>query len=76
MIDQNLLTRPRIVVKRFVTLHAKFQAIGLGCWVYKDFLVPSSTPESCFEKSGFCQEETKMRVKRLGVKEYADNNEA
>ena len=42
-----------------VTLLAKFQAIWLARWVHKDFLVPTSTPESCFEKSGFYQNETK-----------------
>ena len=42
-----------------MTLLAKFQAIWLIRWVHKDFLVPISTPESCFEKSGFYQNEAK-----------------
>ena len=42
-----------------MTLLAKFQAIWLARWVHKDFLVPTSTLESCFEKSGFYQNETK-----------------
>ena len=36
-----------------MTLCTKFQAISLTRWVHKDFLVRTSTPESCFEKSGF-----------------------
>ena len=42
-----------------MTLLAKFQAIRLARWVHKDFLVPTSTRESCFEKSGFNQNEAK-----------------
>ena len=42
-----------------MTLLAKFQAIWLARWVHKDFLVPTSTPESCFEKSGFYQNAAK-----------------
>ena len=42
-----------------MTLLAKFQVIWLARWVHKDFLVPASTPESCFEKSGFYQYEAK-----------------
>ena len=42
-----------------MTLLAKFQVIWLVRWVHKDFLVPTGTPESSFEKSGFYQNEAK-----------------
>ena len=39
--------------------------IWLACWLHKDFLVRTSTLESCFKKSDFYQKEAKNARKTI-----------